>query len=556
MAFVDSARIATCVLSAALVGAATAAFPSVGRADDGTGGSPSGIAAATAALDAAIALADGAAALPEDASAALGPDDAATAPATPSGGSGGAADADAGATPTAVAPVAGDGRSRASTGDTAGQNLDTIGKSGDTTPDTGAASDSAWIAAPQPGVSVQLSPRNLNVSVRVASPGDAGPVTQVNEVRIAAAPGDAAAAAGPGAAASVASPVSMSAGSSAAPTGTSGGGAPAGTPSSTAVTPADEPDGVWTWQWNCLSAPAISEISPTGSTAISTPRNWTWIWNCGDNHGQYRGETTAQYQPVNVNVSIRVASPGNDGPVSQSNVAIAVGAVRGGVTVDATGSTPAPPAVTLSPLPALPGLPAVPWVAAAPEPVPPDVAIASPVVEVGSLVDLGLGAVSSPEGLEELLLPIRGAAGWAAPQLGASSVPSLVIARRARTGAWIVPMPGPAVGATPGAQAYPSLATAGRLQPTAPETREASGPSRAERAPRWRVATPASSTPETAPSGTSASAPAGGAASGGGLPLFLALPFLAALLDLARRVALERVTLPSGHRGRVRDTPG
>ncbi len=43
---------------------------------------------------------------------------------------------------------------------------------------------------------------------------------------------------------------------------------------------------------------------------------------------------------------------------------------------------------------------------------------------------------------------------------------------------------------------------------------------------------------------------------GGGLPIFLALPFLAAVLDLARRVALERVTWPSGHRRRPPDTPG
>ena len=33
-------------------------------------------------------------------------------------------------------------------------------------------------------------------------------------------------------------------------------------------------------------------------------------------------------------------------------------------------------------------------------------------------------------------------------------------------------------------------------------------------------------------------------------------PFVAVLLDLARRVALERATWPSGHRRRVPDTPG
>jgi len=58
-------------------------------------------------------------------------------------------------------------------------------------------------------------------------------------------------------------------------------------------------------------------------------------------------------------------------------------------------------------------------------------------------------------------------------------------------------------------------------------------------------------------SGVSASAAAGGGgSSGSGLPLLLALPFVAALLDLARRVALEHAALPSGHRGRAPDRPG
>ena len=57
-------------------------------------------------------------------------------------------------------------------------------------------------------------------------------------------------------------------------------------------------------------------------------------------------------------------------------------------------------------------------------------------------------------------------------------------------------------------------------------------------------------------SGASVSAAGTGGSSGGGLPIFLALPFIAAMLDLARRVALERATWPSGHRRRVPDTPG
>jgi hypothetical protein len=48
----------------------------------------------------------------------------------------------------------------------------------------------------------------------------------------------------------------------------------------------------------------------------------------------------------------------------------------------------------------------------------------------------------------------------------------------------------------------------------------------------------------------------GGGSSGGGIPFLIALPFVAALLDLARRVALDRATWPTGHRRRAPDRPG
>jgi hypothetical protein len=62
--------------------------------------------------------------------------------------------------------------------------------------------------------------------------------------------------------------------------------------------------------------------------------------------------------------------------------------------------------------------------------------------------------------------------------------------------------------------------------------------------------------PVGAPSGASFAPATGGSASGGGIPIFLVLPFLAAMLDLARRVTLDRVALPSGHRSRVPEDPG
>jgi hypothetical protein len=78
-----------------------------------------------------------------------------------------------------------------------------------------------------------------------------------------------------------------------------------------------------------------------------------------------------------------------------------------------------------------------------------------------------------------------------------------------------------------------------------------------EATPRPREPHAPSRTPVISVSGVSASAAAGGAgSSGSGLPLLLALPFVAALLDLARRVALEHAALPTGHRRRAPDRPG
>ncbi len=80
----------------------------------------------------------------------------------------------------------------------------------------------------------------------------------------------------------------------------------------------------------------------------------------------------------------------------------------------------------------------------------------------------------------------------------------------------------------------------------------------AKPAPSWKPSADANGArvPATTPTGASASAAGAGGSAGGGLPIFLALPFLVAVLDLARRVALERVTWPSGHRARMPDTPG
>ena len=93
----------------------------------------------------------------------------------------------------------------------------------------------------------------------------------------------------------------------------------------------------------------------------------------------------------------------------------------------------------------------------------------------------------------------------------------------------------------------PAAASGGRQAPARPP----------EASPRSRPTQTPAKAPVISVSGVSAAAASGaGGSSGSGLPLLLALPFVAALLDLARRVALEHATWPSGHRRRVPERPG
>jgi hypothetical protein len=95
--------------------------------------------------------------------------------------------------------------------------------------------------------------------------------------------------------------------------------------------PGSEPEEQWdwTWRWNCGDA-IPPEIAIPGNSLLPI-WDWNWEWNCGGNPGsggnsgtqlpsQYHAAAT-QYQPININISIRVLSPGNDGPVTQTNMA-------------------------------------------------------------------------------------------------------------------------------------------------------------------------------------------------------------------------------------------
>jgi len=93
----------------------------------------------------------------------------------------------------------------------------------------------------------------------------------------------------------------------------------------------------WDWSWSCGGSQpiAVPAALPPSLSSNSLPRNWNWNWdwNCGmgktdtdKNPGevepQYHGVST-QYHPINVNISIRIASPGENGPVTQTNIILA-----------------------------------------------------------------------------------------------------------------------------------------------------------------------------------------------------------------------------------------
>ena len=91
---------------------------------------------------------------------------------------------------------------------------------------------------------------------------------------------------------------------------------------------------VWNWTWNCDPASAPPAELPADASAPTWV--WNWNWNCdarpdaGGNSSQYQGGGP-QYQPENTNVSIRIGSPGDNGPVEQT-IAAAAAAVATSVS--------------------------------------------------------------------------------------------------------------------------------------------------------------------------------------------------------------------------------
>jgi hypothetical protein len=235
---------------------------------------------------------------------------------------------------------------------------------------------------------------------------------------------------------------------------------------------------------------------------------------------------------VNVNVGIRIASPGNDGPVTQTNIAVAIGidvphvptpaaAPGGGVAGAAPGAADSGPGADL----------AAPEESAAPVSSDGLVGAAMPVLEDG--VEPSRGTHGFLAGVPLQGFAAAGARSGSSPTtfVGATGH-GLVSLRPVSLRPWS--LHGTAMGGT-GSHGHGKAAA---------------------KVARWRPPAPQPGGITRVSSGTSVAPASVGGSSSGGLPLVLALPFLAAVLDMARRLALDRVATPSGHRSRVPDDPG
>ena len=364
---------------------------------------------------------------------------------------------------------------------------------------------------------------NINVSVRIDSPGDNGPISQVNVT---------------GGSVTPLSTPAEPAKTPSTPVPSNAAQTPA--PASSPQAGSGDPD-TWYWTWDCLGTGPISAISPGGSGTSSFPTSWTWIWNCGDNSSQYQSETPVGYPQINTNIAIRISSPGNDGSVTQVNLGA-------GVTI------PLPVPVHGAPFPPSP----------VNVPPPPQDAVGA----VSSVIGPVLAATpfADTTDITALLAPIEAsdasaaavsATSVAAPAVraGEPTVGTSLLAPQAAGprpfGIPLAPIARFSPASTSAVDAAwresPAAASDGRQAPARPP----------EASPRSRPTQTPAKAPVISVSGVSAAAASGaGGSSGSGLPLLLALPFVAALLDLARRVALEHATWPSGHRRRVPERPG
>lgn len=523
-------RTTLCV--AAVAASCAAGLPAPAWADDDTATpSPPATEPAPVTADLATALVDEATRAVEEATEDLAADIAPTTEgghAVPENGTAEVPEQATDLDGTVPAPVTDSASTDASSADTTADGADTTTDSTAraTGSDAGTPTTSPTAGATTPAAAPVAGAINLNVSVRIGSAGDNGPVSQTNATVV------------PTSAAST-TPVASPAG-----TGTTA-------PSTGAQT--DPTSSPWYWEWNCRDLPTAPVVSPDDSAGESLPTTWTWIWNCEGNSDQYHSETGTQYQQSNTNIAIRISSPGDDGSVAQTNIAI---------------STGGPGSVSL-PMIDLPTIVTTPKIEL------PTITVTTPAIDL-TIPAAGTTAivVAAPFAIPTVLVHPGATVGWAL------EIVDLAVANEARPAPPTpleTPVPSAVLAggdeddAAPGSRPSPPHPTFGPLgahigvvtagsgaSPSSSHADARHKPRATRTAPRWTPSksAPGRQAPASPASGTSASAAGPGGSSGGGLPIFLALPFIAAMLDLARRVAVERATWPSGYRRRVPDTPG
>ncbi len=175
-----------------------------------------------------------------------------------------------------------------------------------------------------PTTATQLGPVNIQVSIRVASPGDNGTVTQVNAV-LTGAPGSADPAGAPAGAtlddhpdyADTAGSPGQSRDIGRDIAGSAINGSTDDSIQRQACDPKNSCCPISVLADVCLNTDA-TDVSPQDIVRVLNAILGNASGNAGAN-AQYQ-DAAVQYRPVNISVSIRISSPGNDGPVAQANL--------------------------------------------------------------------------------------------------------------------------------------------------------------------------------------------------------------------------------------------
>ena len=195
-------------------------------------------------------------------------------------------------------------------------------------PDITAATNPATIA---PSVPSQAADVNTNVEIRVLSPGDNGAVTQTSD-SAGVTPNDETGAVPPSAAepSSEVEPASSDRGDQASVTAAD---SQRYQEENSQYQSAREPrSGPWNWHWvfamDCAGN-ATSLSTETGSQAsLIWTWDWTWDWACTSTDAGLTSSSGSSFDSPsaadagNTNVSVRVLSPGDNGPVTQSTTAV------------------------------------------------------------------------------------------------------------------------------------------------------------------------------------------------------------------------------------------